>query len=825
MAHSPPPDPLSSGHRRPFVPTAAEFTPKVIEARDGILKLSFITQTVPVVHRYAGIVAICTVPEDKADMSNLGWHVADFLAFRTLLCGDNPPKAQTWMSMCDIPALVEANPQAYTHGKDRRLVGSAVRLQHHQGHSESFEREDDIQVESSAEAFKEKFVSAVKEKLKIVESHKYPLLLIVCGPTSLEQDIYFGALDTEHRYTMKDLHHDLGDGINNTEAIVITPSLFSAGWQINASFGCLDLTAARVSRTEFLARQFGGIFAQDLVKSFLGWNCPVIDETKVNQSIKRERFPGPVVPSDGIKTLISQLKIKIQSYLVGGLSNFHTDHSFSFNKSKDEWENLIVRHGKLANPVDYPALDFYERKWKKLPCAQSLDPVDEGFPFLGNVFGGTRKSQLSHIKFLIEESYLAWPDYWALSFGQETRKDFERFMMNTENLDDLNCHEIFNVLEHRARMSILADTIVQYFDLPIPHNQRCRDWDHLKWQQELSENARVSLIKHFGNMLQCVPGPNVPPGINPNYLNRLQMRLESGSRYVRAALGIQYLTTGASGKTAISRIEAFLQKVKVRQAELVASNPEVYQMCCSWLNAINIPVRGLDNLGSVLKECQNAMEPADAIYIPDRDDEYDIYRGDGVDLSEAAVIVRSTPAEQRDAPTVELSGNAVTQGGREVAPTDPVILATQLKQDEMARLHKLMFDLAVKEAQLIAALSATNIREERQRLTTELLDILQKSKDLSLGAEDGQKDDVFQNGASKPVDNDSIANHLFVEAKDDDCHYGGMMQAKTSQNTTSNGLLQLPSQQSDQQLGFESQQSAGRKTPPHLRGIGGGRRN
>ncbi|KAI1124198.1 hypothetical protein F5Y10DRAFT_280348 [Nemania abortiva] len=550
MFPSPPPNSNGSGRRQSFVPTATEFTPKAIEARDQVLRLSFITQTIPNIHRYAGIVGLCTVPEDKADMNNLGWHIADFLAFRALLCGDNPPKAQTWLSMCDISALVEAAPQAYTHGKDKRLVGSAVRLEHHGGGSGIAEREDDIQVETSAEALKEKFISAAKEKLKIAEKYKYPLLLIICGLTSLEQDIFFGKLDTDHQYTMKDLRHELGDSISNVEAMVVTPSLFSAGWQINASFGRLDSPIGGDNRAEFLARQFGGIFAQDLVKFFLGWNCPAIDDAKVDARIRRERFPGPVVPSDEVNALISQLKIKIQSYLVGGLSNFHMDHSFSFNKSRDEWEKLIERRERSH---DHRALECYEQKWKKLPSAQSLNPTNEGFSFLGNAFGGTRDSQLNHIKCLIEESYLAWPDYWALNFGQETKKDLERFM-NTERPGDLECHEIFNVLEHRARTSILADTIVQYFDLPMPHNQRCRDWDHFKWQQELPEKDRVALIRHFGNVLHVVPSPNVPPGINPNYLSRLQMRLESGARYVRAALGIRFLTTKHSSPVAIDRI-------------------------------------------------------------------------------------------------------------------------------------------------------------------------------------------------------------------------------------------------------------------------------
>ncbi|KAI1748662.1 hypothetical protein F4782DRAFT_348450 [Xylaria castorea] len=552
MSLSPSSDAASDSRRRSFAPTATAFIPKAIEAKREVLNSSFITQTIPNVHRYAGIVGLCTVPEGNAGMNELGWHIADFLAFRALLCGDNPPKAQSWLAMCDIPALVEVNPERYVHGKDRRLVGSAARPEKHQNQGGYIEREDDIQVETSSESLKEKFILAVKQKLEIAMKMKYPLLLIICGITSLEQDIYFGTIDAENQYTLKDLRHELGDSVNHVKATVVTPSLFSAGWQINPSFGGQASTEVRGDRHEFLARQFGGLFAQDLSKNFVGWKCPALDAAKVDPLVRTERFPGPVWPSDEVKGLISQLQVKIQSCLVGGLTASHANHSFSFNQEKDEWERLIRRRERL---LDYRALDWYERKWTKLPIAQISESIDKGYEYLGNAFGATRQSQLHHIKCLIKESYLAWPDHWASNFGEETKKDFERFMSN-EDPDDLDCHEIFNVLEHRARQSSLADAVVQYFDLPMPHNQRCRDWDHFKWKQELSETDRSSLIKYFSPVLGCIPGPNLPPGINQNNMSKLQRRLESGASYVRAALGIRFLTSKDSSKAAINRIES-----------------------------------------------------------------------------------------------------------------------------------------------------------------------------------------------------------------------------------------------------------------------------
>ncbi|KAI1363361.1 hypothetical protein F5Y08DRAFT_243882 [Xylaria arbuscula] len=540
------------GSRKMLFDPGSEFTPKPFEAKTEVLKTGFVTQAVPSVPNYAGVIGICAVPEEKAGMDDLGWHIADFLAFRALLCGDNKPRAQSWLSMCDIAALVRENPERYVHGNDRRLVGSAATPEKYQTQDGLVEREDNIEVETSAEALKDKFVAAIKKKLKVLRAYNYPLLLIICGATSLEQDIYLGQIDIDHRYTMKDLRQDLGDDIDHIDATVVTPSLFSAGWQVNTSFGRFSSTNVRGSRDDFLARQFGALFARHLVPIFLGWQCPAIDEAKLDPQVKSlESFPGPVQPSNEVKALTSQLEIEVHSCLLGELSACQRNHSFSFHKDKDEW-NIVINSREAQH--DGRSLDWYERKWRKLPSGHSPESAENGFAFLGNAFGGTRVSQLNHIKYLIEESYLAWPDLWSYTWGQETKKQIERFKV-LQNPDSLDCQEIFYVLEHRARMSILGDTIVQYFDLPMPTNERCRDCNNHTWKQQLPETVRSSLIKHFGMVLASVPGPNVPPGVNLNSMNKLQRRLESCTAYIQASLAVRFLTSKDSSKGAVDLID------------------------------------------------------------------------------------------------------------------------------------------------------------------------------------------------------------------------------------------------------------------------------
>ncbi|KAI1742048.1 hypothetical protein F4680DRAFT_464304 [Xylaria scruposa] len=829
----------SGGGRRSFAPTATAFIPKAIEAKNEVLNSSFITQTIPNVHRYAGIVGLCTVPEDSAGMNELGWHISDFLAFRALLCGDNPPRAQSWLSLCDIPALVEANPEQYVHGSDKRLVGFAAR---------PTEREDDIQVETSSESLKEKFILAVKQKLEIAIKMNYPLMLIICGITSLEQDIYLGTIDTESKSNLKDLRDELGDSINHVEATVVTPSLFSAGWQINPSFGRQACTG---SRQEFLARQFGGLFAHDISKGFVGWKCPALDEAKVDLLVRAERFPGPVWPSDEVKGLISQLRIKIQSCLVGGLTVSHMNHSFSFIQENDEWEKLIRRRER---PLDYRALDWYERKWAKQPTAQSPESINEGYGFLGNAFGATRQSQLHHIKCLIKESYLAWPDHWTSNFGEETKKDFERFM-NNEEPDDLDCHEIFNVLEHRARQSILADAVVQYFDLPMPHNQRCRDWDHLKWKQELSDTDRSSLIKYFGPVLGCVPGPNLPPGVNQNIMSKIQRRLESGASYVRAALGIQFLTSKDSSKVAMDRIENFLQEVKVKQVELLASSPDIHILCCKWLNAINMPIRGLSDVVDAATVSQGVEAIDDTIGTLDYEGEYEVYQEDD-DAEQSPDVAGNMgdksvpdqqfspvpfglfiPNQQQFPATSQHLGNVSLQQSpfimpktKEVRPA--AIVIKQPPEGESVKVSREHVDLdpEVETNRIITALQ-TSKGEEREQLTTKLWQLMQRNKTHGhVGAEHSNY--AVQNNASTESAGEPIAtvSKTDWDNNGETCTSPTHMSDKPIEEPQGPDSALPPHKWAKRSAGVPQspvtgQQATGRKTPPHLRGLHGGRRN
>ncbi|KAI0147474.1 hypothetical protein GGR57DRAFT_252582 [Xylariaceae sp. FL1272] len=608
------------GVARSLTPTANEFIPIPFKSQSQVLDATFVTQTIPDVPATAGVIALCAVPEALATMEEMGWNVSDFLAFKSLVCGQNHDQSQEWLSMCDIEAVLERHPELGNHGTgDRRVVSEASKPKTHTRYGVEQARKDNVQTYTSITDIKTKFVEAAKEKIKICKARGYPVVFIVCGLTSLQQDVYLGSLEEQWSFT--DIRADLGEGLNGVQATFITPSLFSAGWQVNPMFGGRPFPL-RAGRNDFLARQFGGLLAKDLVVNYFGWHCPMLDLGKVDMSVrvKLGAKPTPLLADPFLNGLILKIELLLHSRLSGRCTRNPNDHSFSFDIKNDEWSQLITdRRG--------PKLDQYAKKWDKLPRATGQ--IQTGLYFLGSAFGGSVASQISHIRFLTEESFLAWPGHWARQFGEDTKKAMERFM-KMKDPDLLDCHEMFNILEHRATTSVLGDRIVQYFNLPVPNNQRCRDWDCLEWTKETSKEDQASITKFFGPVLTGVPRPTAPPGMNSNPMSKVQTRLETAITYVRAALGLRWSTSPAISHVAVARIDDFVHEIRTKQAELLAGDPKVYEEILSWLRAIGMPARTAEKAiieasnprgVSLLKAPDMIVDDADYEVILDSDEE------------------------------------------------------------------------------------------------------------------------------------------------------------------------------------------------------------
>ncbi|KAI8958609.1 hypothetical protein F5Y11DRAFT_362476 [Daldinia sp. FL1419] len=588
-----------SAHRPP-APSAATYIPVNIDASREVLDATFVSNTIPDINPNSGVVGLCAVPHDRAGIDDLGWHIADFLAFKALLCGETPPKSQTWFSQCDIVGIVKSNPQRYLHGKESRLVNvAAVSSSYTDGRGRVQERDDHIKVETSTERLIEDFLTALSDKAQIAKEKDLPLTVIICGLTTLEQDVFFEENNSRRRVTSERIREVLG---NHVDAVVITPALFSAGWMVNPSFCRPPAGKVRADRTEFLARQFGAIFSKDFVDSFSSWSCPFIDWDHLHVE-KDGKFPGPLRPSRQQQDAIVAFKVKIHNILAGRFSPVHGDHSLNFDAANDEWQ-------KLVGPRQYKPLSYFRQKWENLGLSSTKAVDETRLEFLGGAFGGNRASQEKHIKHLIYDSFTAWPGYWALPFGRSARAAFTMFLKN-DHPDYRDCQEIFNIMEHRSTSAIVADTIFKYFGLPKPYGERCRDWDELKWTKESADITHLIVNRLFGEISKYIPGVNVPPGVNPNHLSVIQRRLEVPASYLSVAIYDHSLAHIGLAETMIKSIVGFMDEIKDRQIELLLKNPELYDKCSAWLNSIHLPIRRLCHTIPTVKSTELSEQSPD----------------------------------------------------------------------------------------------------------------------------------------------------------------------------------------------------------------------
>ncbi|KAI0540338.1 hypothetical protein GGR58DRAFT_141790 [Xylaria digitata] len=271
-------------------------------------------------------------------------------------------------------------------------------------------------------------------------------------------------------------------------------------------------------------------------------------------------------------------------------------------------------------------------------------------------------------------------------------------------------------------------------------------------------------------------------------------------------------------------------------------------MCCSWLNAINIPVRKLNNAVAATKYSQGTAIPEDAIGILDGDDEYDVYQDEdghfgstqsvtqvdnshgeftcGQQLSSASSVCLA-PAQKRHSYTVERSENGTT-----------IIIRPRWE----------VVGPEAQETRLITELSTTNDRAKLARLTTELLELLQSRENLTGGALEGVDDDAISTisfaAAEERAEREREEERLLEQQRVEMARIKEQRE-KEQQEVLKKAALQarieteakarIKEQEEKElqealervalQVKGEEQAKVRRKTPPHLRGIRGGRRS
>ncbi|KAK9776369.1 hypothetical protein SCAR479_06981 [Seiridium cardinale] len=543
-----------------------ESPPKAITSE--VIDATIVTRHPPDIDRNALIVGLCAVPVGREGKNDLGHHVADFLAWKALCSGPwANTNHQVWLSQLD---LVDAHRKhSYSHGG--RDMGSAVGDTTHP-----------IIVEPNARALAGKFMRAVLEKSQEAKELNDPLVVFVCGLTSLEQDIFIvEGDDYAALITSESIRAAIG---RSFQVIFVTPSVTSTGWQVNPSFMYPTVTLA--DSVQFMARQCGAIFGADIAQTFYREDSPVLLE-KTNDA-----FSVPVKKDSDLKATEAEFHNKIHTQLASRFVTNSGNHSFSFEADNDPWKLIGVRTGiplaKLA------------AQWGKLDKIDLSLATASGFQFLGSAFGANRKSQLVHmihtttpdnLPGILEEGIanqgavvfkhtLNSPGYHSSNYRQ-IREHFDSLKHDAEQ-NEVKCRVLFNALEHRMSLIVLGDLITRFFGLSSDMNTRCRDWNEGRWV-ELAKNYDKKFINDaWASILNCIPPICMPYDRNIDLPKGLFISLSGPTRYIATALGIHSTKPDNERDETVTQICKLLHRIKAHQVKLLCADPEVKELGNAW---------------------------------------------------------------------------------------------------------------------------------------------------------------------------------------------------------------------------------------------------
>ncbi|KXJ93962.1 hypothetical protein Micbo1qcDRAFT_201891 [Microdochium bolleyi] len=559
---------------------------------------TFFTRTIPDIPSNAYIIGLCSIPDERAQPDDQGWHLADFLAWKTLFRGHGTANSQAWLAFCDVAQIVKARPADFAHGSDRVIVKRALAASFDNIPGVGLRPQYDYVHVDSAATLGQKFLDVVAKFSEKAHKADAPLVIFLCGPSNLGQDVYLE--DKEDTVWIRSCQIRKAMPESGIKAVVVNAAPFSPGWQINPSF-CTEVPFKPLAaQTTALGMQLGGLFTRRMQDVYLGWDCPWLDKTRVDTEIMAaDAFPSPLLLQTRQQESIDSVKHGLFQFLSGRLIGFGLSHSFNFDANHDDWVTYIRPRVGLT-------LANLESKWERLPKAL---PADTSPPkrlgFLGSAFGGCRSSQLSHIRHLVLDDLATTGSWENTSFDRDLKRNFERVLkLLKEDPDELDCHELFCLLEHRATSVVLGDLLLRQLGMQkwAPAPGRCHDWDRTTWKRlrgPMQQTAEVKLVSVLQTKL--FPSFQPPPPLALDNHRHMHRRLSACSEYLTAAI----IASGEQADLVVADIQKVLHQAVRAQMGSLETKLKFRDFCISWLEAINMPtVTTTGSQGSEAPYCE-----------------------------------------------------------------------------------------------------------------------------------------------------------------------------------------------------------------------------
>lgn len=464
--------------------------------------------------------------------------------------------AQTWLSSLDIPAFL--NGGDFPAEMVQRVLGAK------KDHITELPADDAL--DCAKVLFK-----YIGDRAQEANKDGTTLFIMIFAPITPEQDICldFGGPEGKKAFlTMERIRAVISGAVEheNLPVIIMTPSPFTGGWACNPSLFVRPHGTTQ-NLVRFISKACGAAFANRIIQSYTTRGTPFVSERQ-RDTVQYDDMM-PIRPSKEQLDSFHEFHRKIHETLEQRLSVLAGKHSFDFDTTKDNW----MTYG--------PRKSFPLAKWEARAggATQSHNGQDDCFSFLGEAFGGSRVSQLFHIKYLVYIELQTCPGDWHRHTTGITKPLYEGFMM-TEDPDDDTVKRIFDTIEYRSSSMTLAHMLVKGLELPAPSGVKSRYW--------VEDDVCGSFQLAFSEVHNLFDRVALLPGETRHDFK--VVRFWRPSRWLAAS--IAYAFAGESDQKVRDfiqqKVAPFIRMIRGTQNALLLENESVKQYGCKWIASLGL---------------------------------------------------------------------------------------------------------------------------------------------------------------------------------------------------------------------------------------------
>ncbi|KAK3902871.1 hypothetical protein C8A05DRAFT_15122 [Staphylotrichum tortipilum] len=512
----------------------------------------------------AQVLGICGVSEENAHVGKYAWIVADFLHWKTLFFGVGFKSAQTWLSSLDLPETI--------HGDSIDSIVNNTK----DGRPAKLPNDND--------AFTTAFLKSLVESARAAVAKKTALVLLVFAPVTPEQDICVDFGGEKISITAERICETVKSAVGNVQlpVVLVTPSPFTGGWLCRPSLMGWPVSPNPDTSMRIIAKTCGGAFANRFITTFTESHSPLLTMAQ-RQKIKYDD-PMPLHPTELQTDCLHYLQRKIHESLERRFSALAKTHSFVLVRDtpgdpstvSDIWADYSPRKGRTVN--------FWANRWG---AGQSPPTVNDPhrFEFLGEAFGGTRESQIFHLKYLAALELETCPGDWERRVGGITRELLTTFMAKLAP-SEKDAKRVFDTIEFRSSSMVLAQIIAKAFGLALPEDLKCRYW-HDK-MDGVSDDYYKKLQFAFGDAHNLFDQAPMAPGERRHDFKNV--RFLRAARWLSAAIAMKFKdgTRQDIENFVQNEVPKLISIIRDTQRKLLLENRAVTEAGLNWIAALDL---------------------------------------------------------------------------------------------------------------------------------------------------------------------------------------------------------------------------------------------